>query len=113
METGTLRSERGDFNRIEDAELCLELTRSLEAAYTGYKNPGEAIGSWGDEYFFLLEQIPESDRPPLEQVYRVTNRILLTQARYGRAPLARRALQNPQAFLGSILAMMHCAPIDF
>jgi hypothetical protein len=108
-----MEAEKNPFYKREDAELCLELARSLEAAYTGFKNPGEAVGSWGDEFLFLLEQLQERDRPPLEQVYMVTSKILLTQARYGQAPLARRVLQNPQAFLGSILEMMCCAPIDF
>ncbi len=31
------------FGRREDAELCLELARSLEAACIGFKNPGEAV----------------------------------------------------------------------
>jgi hypothetical protein len=108
-----MEAEKNTFDKREDAELCLEMVGSLEAAYSGFKNPGEAIGSWGDEFLFLLEQFQEQDRPPLEQVYRVTSKILLTQARYGQAPLARRALQNPGAFLGSIIEMMRCVPVDF
>jgi hypothetical protein len=113
MEARTLRVATSDFNRAEDAELCLELVRSLEAAYTGYKDPGAAIGSWGDEYLFLLEQSSETDRPSPAEVYRVTTQLLLTQARYGQAPLAQRALQNPAAFLQSILTAMRHAPINF
>jgi hypothetical protein len=90
-----------------DAELCLKLKASLEAAYHGVKTPeSEEYFHWGRFLLALSENGPLDDPPSREEVYVAAVNTLKAQALHGarRPPLAHRILVDPEAFFMALAA---------
>jgi hypothetical protein len=102
------QDRRQTFENTEtDAELCLKLKASLEAAYHGVETPeSEEYFHWGRFLLALSESGPLDDPPSREEVYVVAVNTLQTQALHGagRPPLARRIILDPEAFFMALAA---------
>lgn len=90
-----------------DAELCLKLKASLEAAYHGMSPPeGEEYLPWSRFFLALAEDGPLDDPPSREELYMAAVNTLRVQVLHSadRPPLAHRIILDPKAFFMSLAA---------
>lgn len=90
-----------------EAELCLKLKASLEAAYYGVKTPGaEEYFHWSRFLLALSENGPLDAPPSREELYVAAVNTLQAQALHSadRPPLAHRIILDPEAFFMSLAA---------
>jgi hypothetical protein len=92
-------------NSAADAELCLKLKASLDAAYGGVSTPeAEDYLHWSRFLLSLPETGALDDPPSREELYVAAVNTLQAQALHGahRPPLAHRIIVDPEAFFMSL-----------